>query len=72
MANIRSILIDFCNSARYANGIRTMNELEKNKTYIMGNYMIRMNDKGILRITSDKGVILVQPKADNSIEIKYN
>lgn len=44
----------------------------KNKTYIMGNYMIRMNDKGILRITSDKGVILVQPKADNSIEIKYN
>ena len=49
-----------------------MNELEKNKTYIMGNYMIRMNDKGIPRITSDKGVILVQPKADNSIEIKYN
>ena len=72
MVNIRSILIDFCNSARYTNGIRTMNELEKNKTYIMGNYMIRMNDKGILRITSDKGVILVQPKADNSIEIKYN
>ena len=72
MANIRSILIDFCNSAQYANGIRTMNELEKNKTYIIGNYMIRMNDKGILRITSYKGVILVQPKADNSIEIKYN
>ena len=48
-----------------------MNELEKNKTYVIGNYMIRMNDKGILRITSDKGVILVQPKADNSIEIKY-
>ena len=47
-----------------------MNELEKNKTYVIGNYMIRMNDKGIL--TSDKGVILVQPKADNSIEIKYN
>ena len=47
-----------------------MNELEKNKTYIIGNYMIRMN--GILRITSDKGGILVQPKADNSIEIKYN
>ena len=46
-----------------------MNELEKNKTYVIGNYMIRMNDKGILRITSDKGVILVQPKADNSIEI---
>lgn len=72
MTNIRSILIDFCNSAQYANGIRTMNELEKNKTYVIGNYMIRMNDKGILRITSDKGVILVQPKADNSIEIKYN
>lgn len=72
MANIQHILIDFCNMLRYTNRIRTMNELEKNKTYIIGNYMIRMNDKGILRITSDKGVILVQPKADNSIEIKYN
>nr|DAW38007.1 MAG TPA: hypothetical protein [Caudoviricetes sp.] len=72
MANIQYILIDFCNMLRYTNRIRTMNELEKNKTYVIGNYMIRMNDKGILRITSDKGVILVQPKADNSIEIKYN
>lgn len=72
MTNIQYILIDFCNMLRYTNRIRTMNELEKNKTYVIGNYMIRMNDKGILRITSDKGVILVQPKADNSIEIKYN
>lgn len=44
--------------------------LESNKTYYLGDFIIRLTEKGVLRVTSDRGVIYIQPKADNAVEIK--
>lgn len=47
-----------------------MNGLEPNKTYYLGDFIIRLTEAGVLKVTSDRGVINIQPKADNAVEIK--
>ena len=44
--------------------------LEPNKTYYIGDFIVRLTEAGMLKITSDRGVINIQPKADNTVEIK--
>ena len=47
-----------------------MNQLEPNQTYYLGDFIIRLTEDGVLKVTSDRGVINIQPKADNAVEIK--
>lgn len=47
-----------------------MNELEKSKTYYLGDFIIRMTEDGILRVTSDMGIMSIHPSANNSIIIE--
>lgn len=44
--------------------------LEPNQTYYLGDFIVRLTEAGMLKITSDRGVINIQPKADNAVEIK--
>ena len=44
--------------------------LEPNQTYYLGDFIVRLTEAGMLKITSDRGVINIQPKADNAMEIK--
>ena len=44
--------------------------LEPNQTYYLGDFIIRLTEAGMLKITSDRGVINILPKADNAVEIK--
>ena len=44
--------------------------LESNNTYYIGDFIVRLTEAGMLKITSDRGVINIQPKADNAVEIK--
>ena len=47
-----------------------MNQLQENSTYYLGDFIIRITEAGVLKATSDRGVINIQPKADNAVEIK--
>lgn len=47
-----------------------MMQLESNKTFYIGDFIIRLTEDGVLKVTSDRGVINIQPKADNAVEIK--
>lgn len=47
-----------------------MNGLEPNNNYYIGDFIIRLTESGVLKVTSDRGVINIQPKADNAVEIK--
>lgn len=47
-----------------------MNQLQENSTYYLGDFIIRLTEDGVLKVTSDRGVINIQPKADNAVEIK--
>lgn len=47
-----------------------MNELEKSKTYYLGDFIIKMTEDSILRVTSDKGVMSIYPSANNSVIIE--
>lgn len=47
-----------------------MMQLESNKTFYIGDFIIRLTESGVLKVTSDRGVINIQPKADNAVEIK--
>ena len=49
---------------------QSSNDLEPNKTYYLGDFIIRLTEAGVLKVTSDRGVINIQPKADNAVEIK--
>lgn len=44
--------------------------LEPNQTYYLGDFIVRLTGDGVLKVTSDRGVINIQPKADNAVEIK--
>ena len=44
--------------------------LESNNTYYIGDFIVRLTEAGMLKITSDRGVINIQPKADNAVKIK--
>ena len=44
--------------------------LEPNHTYYLGDFIIRLTEDGVLKVTSDRGVINIQPKADNAVKIK--
>lgn len=44
-----------------------MNVLESNSTYYIGVFIIRLTEAGMLKVTSDRGVINIQPKADNAV-----
>ena len=44
--------------------------LESNNTYYLGDFIIRLTEAGVLKVTSDRGVINIQSKADNAVEIK--
>ena len=44
--------------------------LEPNQTYYLGDFIVRLTEAGMLKITSDRGVINIQPKEDNAVEIK--
>ena len=46
-----------------------MNTLEPNKYYYLGDFIIRLTEAGVLKVTSDRGVIHIQPKAENAMEI---
>lgn len=47
-----------------------MNQLEPNSTYYLGDFIIRLTESGVPKVTSDRGVVNIQPKADNAVEIK--
>ncbi|EJX06592.1 hypothetical protein EVA_05303 [gut metagenome] len=47
-----------------------MSDLDENRTYYISDFIIRLTDEGVLKVTSDRGVISIQPKADNAVEIK--
>lgn len=47
-----------------------MEVLEKNKTYQVGDFIIRASDRDTLRITTDRGRMAILPKADNAVELK--
>ena len=47
-----------------------MMQPESNKTFYIGDFIIRLTEDGVLKVTSDRGVINIQPKADNAVEIK--
>ena len=44
--------------------------LESNNTYYIGDFIVRLTKAGVLKVTSDRGVINIQSKADNAVEIK--
>lgn len=47
-----------------------MEVLERNKTYQVGDFIIRALDRDTLRVTTDRGKVLICPKADNAVELK--
>lgn len=46
-----------------------MNKLEPNKYYYLGDFIVKLTEAGVLKVTSDRGVIHIQPKAENAMEI---
>ncbi len=44
-----------------------MNQLEPNKTYYIGDFIIRLTEAGVMKVKSDRGVINIKPKADNAV-----
>ena len=63
-------LLDMLNQSLRMKKEKRMNQLESNKTLYIGNFIIRLTESGVLKVTSDRGVINIQPKADNAVEIK--
>ncbi len=47
-----------------------MEVLERNKTYQVGDFILKASDRDTLRITTDRGKITILPKADNVAEVK--
>lgn len=46
-----------------------MNKLEPNKYYYLGDFIVKLTEAGVLRVTSDMGVINIKPQAENVVEI---
>ena len=45
-------------------------ELNSISTYVVGDFIIKVIDAHSVRITTDKGTVLVCPKSDNSAIVK--
>lgn len=48
------------------------NQLQENKIYIVGDFIIRVCNGNTIKINTDMGVISVQPEANNCIIVKSN
>lgn len=47
-----------------------MERLTHNTTYYVGEFILRVSENGTLRVTTDRGKVLICPKADNAVELK--
>lgn len=45
-------------------------ELNNISTYVVGDFIIKVIDAHNVRITTDRGTVLVLPKSDNSVIVK--
>lgn len=45
-------------------------ELNNIATYVVGDFIIKVIDTNNVRITTDKGTVLVCPKSDNCVVVK--
>ena len=48
------------------------NQLQENKIYIVGDFIIRVCNENTIKINTDMGVVAVQPEANNCIVVKSN
>lgn len=48
------------------------NQLQENKNYIVGDFIIRVCNGNTMRINTDIGIVSVQPEANNCITVKSN
>ena len=45
-------------------------ELEQDITYLVGDFIIKIINGNRIRITTDKGIVIVRPKSDKAVIIE--